>query len=136
MPRGAKSRFTDRQDRKADHIAAGYEKRGVCEKAAERRAWRTQGRRGLRRSRAGRSVGGGEEGLGNAAAQGRTLRSPTMDREQSPGRDENAAIPGGKPDASTSDEAVKRTGERERRPDGPDATEVGDAFKTPPGGPA
>ena len=62
-----------------------------------------------------------------------------MDREQSPGRDDNAAIPGGKPDASTSDEAVKRTGERERRsagPDGPDATEVGDTFKTPPGGPA
>lgn len=55
---------------------------------------------------------------------------------QTPGRDDNGAIPLGKPDASTSDEAVRRTGEREKRsagPDGPDATEVGDTFKRPPG---
>lgn len=58
------------------------------------------------------------------------------DKIQTPGRDDNGAIPGGKPDASTSDAAVKRTGERERRsagPDGPDATEVGAAFKRQPG---
>ena len=58
------------------------------------------------------------------------------DRTQSEGRDDNGAIPGGKPDASTSDAAVKRTGEASRRkagPDGPDATEVGDTFKRPPG---
>lgn len=41
MPRGDKSRYTDKQDRKADHIAEGYEKRGVSEKEAERRAWAT-----------------------------------------------------------------------------------------------
>ena len=55
---------------------------------------------------------------------------------QTEGRDDNGAIPPGKPDASTSDAAVKRTGERERRsagPDGPDATEVGDTFKQKPG---
>ncbi|MBA4803467.1 MAG: hypothetical protein H2038_02315 [Brevundimonas sp.] len=55
---------------------------------------------------------------------------------QTDGRDGNGAIPLGKPDASTSDAAVKRTGERERRsagPDGPDATEVGDTFKRQPG---
>lgn len=55
---------------------------------------------------------------------------------QTPGRDDNGAIPLGKPDASTSREAVKRTGEHERRtagPDGPDATEVGDTFKRRPG---
>jgi hypothetical protein len=58
------------------------------------------------------------------------------DRKQSEGRDDNGAIPGGKPDASTSDAAVKRTGEASRRqagPDGPDATEVGDTFKASPG---
>jgi plasmid stabilization system protein ParE len=41
MPRGDKSAYTDKQERKADHIAEGYEKRGVPEKEAERRAWAT-----------------------------------------------------------------------------------------------
>lgn len=41
MPRGDKSRYTDKQERKADHIAASYESRGVPEKEAERRAWAT-----------------------------------------------------------------------------------------------
>ena len=41
MPRGDKSKYTDKQDRKADHIAEGYEKRGVSDKEAERRAWAT-----------------------------------------------------------------------------------------------
>ncbi|TIU00026.1 MAG: plasmid stabilization protein, partial [Mesorhizobium sp.] len=27
MPRGDKSKYTDKQERKADHIAEGYEKR-------------------------------------------------------------------------------------------------------------
>ena len=29
MPRGDKSKYTDRQKRKAQHIEEGYEKRGV-----------------------------------------------------------------------------------------------------------
>lgn len=41
MPRGDKSKYTDKQERKADHIAEGYEKRGVSEDEAERRAWAT-----------------------------------------------------------------------------------------------
>lgn len=41
MPRGEKSKYTDRQERKADHIAEGYEKRGVSKSEAERRAWAT-----------------------------------------------------------------------------------------------
>ena len=41
MPRGDKSKYTDKQERKADHIAQGYEERGVSEKEAERRAWAT-----------------------------------------------------------------------------------------------
>jgi plasmid stabilization system protein ParE len=41
MPRGDKSKYTDKQKRKAEHIAEGYEKRGVDEKEAERRAWAT-----------------------------------------------------------------------------------------------
>src|SRR5690349_2071596 len=41
MPRGDKSKYTEKQERKADHIAEGYEKRGISEKEAERRAWAT-----------------------------------------------------------------------------------------------
>ena len=41
MPRGDKSKYTDKQERKADHIAESYEERGVSEKEAERRAWAT-----------------------------------------------------------------------------------------------
>jgi plasmid stabilization system protein ParE len=41
MPRGDKSAYTDKQKRKAEHIEEGYEKRGVSEKEAERRAWAT-----------------------------------------------------------------------------------------------
>jgi plasmid stabilization system protein ParE len=41
MPRGDKSKYTDKQERKADHIAESYEKRGVSEDEAERRAWAT-----------------------------------------------------------------------------------------------
>src|ERR1700739_5099741 len=41
MPRGDKSKYTDKQERKADHIAESYEERGVSEQEAERRAWAT-----------------------------------------------------------------------------------------------
>ena len=41
MPQGDKSKYTDKQERKADHIAESYEHRGVSEKEAERRAWAT-----------------------------------------------------------------------------------------------
>ena len=41
MARGDKSKYTDKQDRKAEHIAESYEQRGVSEKEAERRAWAT-----------------------------------------------------------------------------------------------
>ena len=41
MPRGDKSKYTDKQKRQADHIEEGYESRGVDSKEAERRAWAT-----------------------------------------------------------------------------------------------
>ncbi len=41
MPRGEKSKYTDKQERKADHIAEGYKKSGVSAKEAEARAWAT-----------------------------------------------------------------------------------------------
>src|ERR1043165_346445 len=56
MPRGDKSKYTDRQKRKAQHIEEGYESRGVSEKEAERRAWATVNK---------------EEGGGNKSGSGR-----------------------------------------------------------------
>src|SRR5947208_387761 len=41
MPRGDKSAYTDKQKRKAEHIADSYEDRGVSEKEAKSRAWAT-----------------------------------------------------------------------------------------------
>ena len=41
MPRGDKSKYTDKQVRKAGAIADSYEARGVDEKESERRAWAT-----------------------------------------------------------------------------------------------
>lgn len=41
MPRGDKSKYTDKQERKAEHIAEGYEDRGVSTKEAKSRAWAT-----------------------------------------------------------------------------------------------
>ena len=41
MPRGAKSKYTDKQKRQAEHIEEGYEDRGVSKDEAERRAWAT-----------------------------------------------------------------------------------------------
>jgi plasmid stabilization system protein ParE len=55
MPRGDKSKYTDKQERKADHIAESYESRGVSEDEAERRAWATVNKE---------SGGGNESGSG------------------------------------------------------------------------
>ena len=41
MPQGDKAKYTGKQKRKAEHIAKGYEDRGVPAKEAERRAWAT-----------------------------------------------------------------------------------------------
>lgn len=41
MPRGDKSKYSDKQKRQAEHIEEGYEERGLGEREAERRAWAT-----------------------------------------------------------------------------------------------
>jgi plasmid stabilization system protein ParE len=41
MPRGDKSSYSGKQQRKAEHIEDSYEKRGVGHEEAERRAWAT-----------------------------------------------------------------------------------------------
>jgi len=41
MPRGDKSKYTDKQKRQAEHIEESYEKKGLDEKEAAARAWAT-----------------------------------------------------------------------------------------------
>ena len=80
MPRGDKSKYTDKQKRQAEHIAESYESRGTDESEAERRAWATVNKEsgGGKKSGSGRgkvtshasSRKGGK--LGGAAAASRT----------------------------------------------------------------
>jgi plasmid stabilization system protein ParE len=58
MPRGDKSKYTDKQKRKAEHIAEGYEDRGVPAKVAKSRAWATVNKEsgGGNKSGSGRGV--------------------------------------------------------------------------------
>lgn len=41
MPQGDKSSYTSKQKRQAKHIEDSYEKKGVSEHEAEKRAWAT-----------------------------------------------------------------------------------------------
>jgi hypothetical protein len=41
MPRGDKSKYTNKQKRKAQHIEEGYREQGLPEEEVERRAWAT-----------------------------------------------------------------------------------------------
>jgi len=54
MPQGDKSSYTDKQKRQVKHIEEGYERKGVGEKEAERRAWATENKV----SGGGRSIDG------------------------------------------------------------------------------
>jgi len=80
MPRGDKSKYTGKQKRKAEHIADGYEDRGLPAAEAKRRAWATVNKEsgGGNESGSGRGVpdtkvssrAGGRKG--GAASSGRT----------------------------------------------------------------
>ena len=58
MPRGDKSKYTDKQKRKAEHIEESYESRGLPAEEAERRAWATVNKEsgGGNKSGSGRGV--------------------------------------------------------------------------------
>ena len=62
MPRGA---YTGKQERKAEHIEEGYEKRGVSKKEAERRAWATVNKQ----DKGGKNSGSGRSRSRSAAAK-------------------------------------------------------------------
>jgi hypothetical protein len=102
MPRGDKSRYTDKQKRQAEHVEEGYEKRGVPEQEAARRAWATVNKvhGGGRKSGSGKGKsedhapmkkggrkGGAAAGARSAAARSASARTAarTRARKQSQG---------------------------------------------------
>lgn len=66
MPRGDKSSYTDKQNRKAEHIEQGYEKRGTPKKEAEARAWATVNKE---------SGGGNKSGSGRGKTENHSASS-------------------------------------------------------------
>ncbi len=85
MPRGDKSKYTDKQKRQAEHIEESYEERGVPESEAKSRAWARVNKDsgGGNKSGSGRGVPdthvssrkGGKLGGAAAAARPATERS-------------------------------------------------------------
>jgi hypothetical protein len=85
MPRGDKSKYSEKQKRQAEHIEEGYESRGTPDKEAKRRAWATVNKMtgGGKKSGSGRGKPintepahkGGRKGGAASAARPATLRS-------------------------------------------------------------
>lgn len=71
MPRGDKSKYTEKQQRKAEHIEESYEERGVPSDEAEARAWAT----------VNKQSGGGERKGGSGRSKTSTAKS--ADRKDS-----------------------------------------------------
>jgi len=97
MPRGSKAAYTGKQKRKAEHIEEGYEKRGVSEKEAERRAWATVNKesgggkksgsgRGQKESHAssrkGGKIGGRASASRSKAARSRSAKKAAATRKR------------------------------------------------------
>jgi plasmid stabilization system protein ParE len=80
MPRGDKDKYSDKQKRKAEHIAEGYEDQGVGKKEAKSRAWATVNKdsgggnksgsgRGKKESTASAKKGGRKSGSGQSSSK-------------------------------------------------------------------
>jgi len=74
MPRGDKSKYTDKQKRQAEHIEDSYKEKGLSEDEAEERAWATVNK---------------QDGGGNLSGSGRQKKSSSADKD-APDRDSSA----------------------------------------------
>ena len=81
MPRGEKSKYTDKQERMADHIEEGYEKQGLSKEEAERRAWAT----------VNKQTGGGNKPGGSGYGKPDTSRGSMSHAERSRAAKKGAA---------------------------------------------
>ena len=98
MPQGDKSKYTDKQDRKADHIADSCEKKGVSKKEAESRAWAT----------VNKDDGGGKKAGGSG--QGKSTGHPAAHK----GGHKGGAASSGRSAAARSASAKKAAATRKR----------------------
>ena len=106
MPSGDKSKYTEKQERKADHIAESYEERGVPEKEAERRAWATVNKD----DQGGKNPGG--------SGRGKKTRHPAAHKGGRLGGAASAARSAAERSASAKKAAVTRKRNAERREHG------------------
>ena len=97
MPRGDKSSYTEKQKRQAEHIEEGYEKRGVPEKDAEKRAWATVNK---------------ETGGGNKSGSGRGKADTNTSSKKGGAR--GGAASAARPAAARSASAKKAAATRKR----------------------
>ena len=81
MPRGDKSKYTDKQERMADHIEESYEEKGVSKEEAERRAWAT----------VNKQTGGGNKPGGSGRGKPDTSRGSMTHAERSRAAKKGAA---------------------------------------------
>lgn len=70
MPRGDKDKYTDKQKRQAEHIEESYEKSGVPEDEAEKRAWSTINK---------------QDGGGKKSGSGRKKATASLNKEKPAG---------------------------------------------------
>lgn len=68
MPRGDKDKYTDKQIRQAEHIEESYEKSGLSEDEAEKRAWATVNK---------------QDDGGKKSGSGRKKSSPSANKDNS-----------------------------------------------------
>ncbi len=101
MPRGDKSKYTDKQKRKAEHIEEGYIERGVPPDEAAARAWATVNKEdgGGNKSGSGRGVpdtkvsskrggkiGGAKSAARPAAARAASAKKAAATRKRNAGK--------------------------------------------------
>ncbi len=98
MPRGDKSSYTNKQKRKAEHIAEGYRESGVSEREAKSRAWATVNK---------------ESGGGNKSGSGRGV--PDNKSSSRKGGRIGGAASAARPSAARSASARKAARTRARR---------------------
>jgi hypothetical protein len=105
MPRGDKSKYTNKQKRQAEHIEEGYEKRGLSEGEAERRAWAT----------VNRTTGGGKKEGGSG--RGKSMNKAPARKGGRLGGEAAARRPAAARSASARKAAAtrKRRGKSERK---------------------
>lgn len=96
MPRGDKSKYTAKQERKADHIAESYKTRGVSDEEAERRAWAT----------VNKDDGGGK--MPGGSGRGKQTGHPAAKKGGKLGGRASASRPAGKRSASARKAAATR----------------------------